>query len=216
MTFDDVCAVCRVRAVPPDRSVCYVCIPGEPSLVLQVAKEMLGELEGEYLNGVRNGYFPDVGAKLDRWRAALRLPPIERFCNGVADLVAPVVRRLPQDGDVRGPAVEQCGEESPPVQVADPAGRVGAGPTLLPGVREDSSGHGGFDHFAGTRFVRVGAKVKMLPDPLGGQFSTSMTPEQVEYLSRHLARLAAGARGERGRQCPGLFPEDAEYLSKLK
>jgi hypothetical protein len=215
MTGPTVCAVCRHRGVPPDRSVCFTCVPDERHdmirRVADAAGEMLAELERDYGNGVRNGYWPEMGVKIDRWRAALGLPPLERYSDGVADFVAPVVRQVPQDGDVRGPAEYGGREEGPPVQVGDHAGRVGGNPALLPGVCEgdDTSGHGGFDHSARTRFVGAGTKVRMNADPLGGQFAQVMTPEQAEYLSRHLARLAAEARRERGRQFPGLYPEDS-------
>ena len=43
------------------------------------AEEMLAAIEAEYATGVKNGYWPTVAAKLDRWRTALGLPPLERF-----------------------------------------------------------------------------------------------------------------------------------------
>jgi hypothetical protein len=76
-------------------------------------------------------------------------------------------------------------------------------------VTNDSSGNGGFDHFAATRFVRDGDRVKLLPDPLGGAFTTAMTPEQAEFLARHLLALSSAARQERWEKCPLLYPEDA-------
>lgn len=75
---------------------------------------------------------------------------------------------------------------------------------------ERSSGNGSFDGFVQRRFVRDGARVVLLPDPLGGQFSTSMTPEQAEFLIERLTALAREARADRGRRMPLLYPEDAQ------
>jgi hypothetical protein len=68
-----------------------------------------------------------------------------------------------------------------------------------------TSGNRSFDHFAQTRFVLDGAKVKALPDPLGGRYSVGMTPEQAEFLGRRLLWLAGLAAANRDVQCPGLF-----------
>lgn len=72
----------------------------------------------------------------------------------------------------------------------------------------ETSGNDGFDHFVRTRFVREGDSVKILPDPLGGRYATGMTPEQAEFLARHLSALVLAARVERGRKYPGLFDAD--------
>lgn len=54
--------------------------------VRAAAEEMLAELLGDFSNGVANGYFPEVGVKLDRWCDALGKPRIKRFRrDGVAD-----------------------------------------------------------------------------------------------------------------------------------
>lgn len=74
---------------------------------------------------------------------------------------------------------------------------------------DDGSGNTGFDHFVATRFVRVGDRVKLLPDPLGGAFTTAMTPEQAEFLARHLLALSSAARKERWGKYPSLYPEDS-------
>jgi hypothetical protein len=66
----------------------------------------------------------------------------------------------------------------------------------------------GFRAWAAERFVAVADKVKLLPDKLGGAFTTAMIPEQAEYLARHLLDLARQARAERGKKYPGLYPED--------
>lgn len=71
-----------------------------------------------------------------------------------------------------------------------------------------TSGHDGFDHTARERFIIADDKVKMLPDKLGGQFTTVMTPEQAEFLARHLMHLSAQARRLRGLKYPDLYPED--------
>lgn len=91
-------------------------------------------------------------------------------------------------------------------------GKVGSIPTvgIFGGwaVKPDTSGHDGFDQFARSRFVRESDRVKLLPDPLGGQFTQSMTPEQAEFLARHLLVLAGLARVERHRKYPELYPDD--------
>jgi hypothetical protein len=75
-------------------------------------------------------------------------------------------------------------------------------------MKPDTSGHGGADHYIETRYIRVEDKVKALPDPLGGQFTQVLTPEQAEYLARHLLVLAGFARMERFRKYPVLYPDD--------
>jgi hypothetical protein len=69
----------------------------------------------------------------------------------------------------------------------------------------------GFRAFARERFAVSdrGTNVRLLPDPLGGSFSTSMSPEQAEYLSAWIAGLAAAARKARHEAYPLLYPEDA-------
>jgi hypothetical protein len=71
--------------------------------------------------------------------------------DGVADLVAPVLRSVPEDGDVQRAAVVGGREESPAVRVDADPGPVGADPAPLPGVREG----GGPARPAGPLYVRV-------------------------------------------------------------
>lgn len=75
-------------------------------------------------------------------------------------------------------------------------------------MKPDTCGHDGADHYIETRYIRDGGKVKVLPDPLGGQFTQVLTPEQAEYLARHLLVLAGFARVERFRRYPALYPDD--------
>ena len=48
-----------------------------------VALELLTELERDYSHGIANGYYPEMAAKVDRWRAALGLPVLLRYARGM-------------------------------------------------------------------------------------------------------------------------------------
>jgi hypothetical protein len=58
--------------------------------VRKAADEMLAELLGDFANGVSNGYFPEVGVKLDRWCDALGKPRVVRHKRDRRPLVVPL------------------------------------------------------------------------------------------------------------------------------
>ena len=63
-----------------------------------------------------------------------------------------------------------------------------------------------FTHYIRQRIDRDRHYVRLLPDPLGGQFSLSMTPEQAEQLAYHILALAREARAERSATFYPLYP----------
>lgn len=223
----DVCAVCRVREVPPDRSVCFSCVPGTPTKPPLRPAEARARAVGNavYLEHVghsgdiavwgmpSNGSAAFVAGEINALLNSLRhelADAARRAGHGVANLVAPVVRPVQEDGDVCRPTLVGGGEEGPTVRVVDRPGRVGGDPAPLPGVPEGGSGNGDFEHFCQRRYVADGCRVKMLPDPLGGSFSVGMTPEQAESLAERIRGLAAVARVERAAKYPALYPEDCK------
>lgn len=76
-TFAQIIAV--LRAELKRETQMYETVVNLHGGIRTAAEEMLAAIEDEYAQGVKNGYWPTVAAKLDRWRAALGLPPLERF-----------------------------------------------------------------------------------------------------------------------------------------
>lgn len=63
-----------------------------------------------------------------------------------------------------------------------------------------------FVHAMRQRIDRDRIYVRLLPDPLGGQFTLCMHPEQAEQMAYHILALAREARAERAANYPGFYP----------